>query len=295
MEERKVNLFVVGAMKAGTTSFVDTISEHSDIFISPIKEPNYFTEHLPYNLYQPSRFFDLNKYFEKEFPEPLHITKIGSMDQYKRLFSLAHNEKYLCDSSTSYLHSPETAKKIFDYNPKAKIIVILREPLDRAFSHYRMDVAMSRTKNSFEDILVEEIAQYKVGTLPWNSYLGMSFYEKALIEYNQYFKDVFILDFKKLKSENSKEWTRLSRFLEIPDFKESKLAQKNKTRTLRFQNLFYILKRIGLKDYFSRIFSSRIKRNLFNLLSTETAIEMKLSGELEIEINRIFQIESPKW
>ncbi|MBZ0326149.1 MAG: sulfotransferase, partial [Altibacter sp.] len=47
METKKANLFIVGAMRAGTTSFVELLSKHPQIYVSPIKEPNYFVDRLP--------------------------------------------------------------------------------------------------------------------------------------------------------------------------------------------------------------------------------------------------------
>ena len=78
----KCNLFIIGAMKAGTTTFVDLLNNHPEIYMSPVKEPHYFINSLPKQLYDPSRFFNLDNYLEKKFPEPLHITKVETEKQY---------------------------------------------------------------------------------------------------------------------------------------------------------------------------------------------------------------------
>ena len=87
MQKTKTNLFVVGAMKAGTTSFIDLLSQHPEIYAPPVKEPHYFVDQLPLSLYDPGRFFNLNDYLEKEFPKPLHITKIETSGQYKKIYA----------------------------------------------------------------------------------------------------------------------------------------------------------------------------------------------------------------
>lgn len=140
MDVQKANLFVVGAMKAGTTSFTNLLSKHEQIYCPPVKEPHFFVEALPRSLYESSRFFNLNSYLENDFPKPLHITKIETLAQYRQLFTLAAAEAYRVDASTAYLHAEESAQRIHAYNPEAKIIILLRDPLQRAFSHYKMDL-----------------------------------------------------------------------------------------------------------------------------------------------------------
>ena len=140
---RKVNLFVVGAMKAGTTSFMERLAGHPDVYVSPVKEPHYFINELPENLYEPSRFFDLDHYLMKDFPEPLHICKVERLEQYERIFSLAETQNYRAEGSTAYLHAPESAGLIHAYNPEAKLLLLVRDPLKRAYSHYQMDLGKS--------------------------------------------------------------------------------------------------------------------------------------------------------
>lgn len=295
MERKKVNLFVIGAMKAGTTSFVDLLSKHPDVYVPPIKEPHFFVDELPNNLYEPSRFFDLDQYLENDFPAPLHITKVTSSSQYDILFSLSQTQKYLCDASTGYLHCPDTAAKIKQYNSIAKIVVILRDPIKRAYSHYKMDLALGRTKTSFEDLLKKEVELYKKDALPWNSYLGMSFYKNALKSYSDNFKEVLILRFEYLMKDDQLEWKKLFEFLEISEFDNFSMLHKNKTRMLHFQKLFYMMKQVGLKDIFSKFVRSNLKRKLFELVSSDKSIEMKVSAEIYSEINDIFKTESPEW
>ena len=67
----KANLFLVGAMKAGTPRLCEIMQQHRAIYVSPIKEPHFFVDTLPEILYEPSPFFSLERYFRKEFPKPL--------------------------------------------------------------------------------------------------------------------------------------------------------------------------------------------------------------------------------
>ena len=291
-KNNKVNLFVVGAMKAGTTSFVDILSAHPDIYVPTIKEPNYFVDILPDTIYNPSRFFDLEVYFKEKFPEPLHIAKLTNLIEYKKAYSLSGNESYRVDASTVYLHASEAASYIHAYNPKAKIIVILRNPLKRAFSHYNMNLAKGRENKSFSDVITENIAEYHSGSIEPYSYLAMSMYDKAVKKYKDNFQDVLILYFEDILNNEHNVSKLLASFLDIKAFPVSSNEHKNKTRSLRFQKLFYLLKRIGLKDYFSLIVPKKLKQKLFLALSTEKNQKMGLDDNTISELDEIFRKES---
>ena len=290
--ERKVNLFLVGAMKAGTTSFMNVISQHPQIYVSPIKEPNFFIEELPPELYDPSRFFNLKKYFEEDFPNPLHIAHIKKVEDYQKLFSFQKGEKYIAEGSTMYLNSPHTAQRIYKYNPGAKIIIITRNQLDRSFSQYNMMLGLSRETKSFQKVLTKEIKQYENGMLPWHSCLGMSFYGKAISHYRSLFPEVCVISFDDLMSHRQITMDKMASFLKIDGFSEVRSTYINPTRILRFKWLFFLLKKIGVKDYFSAIFGKAFKHKLFRWASKSGSGPMNLSEDTLQKLEQIFKKES---
>ena len=294
MKNSLTNLFVVGAMKAGTTTLVDLLSKHSDIHVPPIKEPHYFVNHLSDRFYRPSRFFDLESYFENKFPEPLHITKIDGEEDYRKAYSLAsENEDYLVDASTCYLNAPESPQLIYKYNPNAKIIVLLRDPVKRTFSDYRMNVGLGRENRSFQRVMEEELRQYWNKDLAWESYLGMSFYDSAIARYRQYFSDILILNFNELITHQDATLGKIANFLSLSEFDTSlEPAALNKTRQLRSRTLIYYLNRIGVKDYFSAVFSAGFKQRVFNLISKEREAEMNLDKDTLTSLMQVFYKES---
>jgi len=111
-QKRLVNLFVVGAMKSGSTTLHDYLAEHPEIFMSPEKEPGFFV------------------------PE---LWRSRGAGEYEALFSNARDEKYLGESSTHYTKLPSysgVAERIHQYNPRARILYIMRHPVKRTVSHY---------------------------------------------------------------------------------------------------------------------------------------------------------------
>jgi len=291
-EEKKVNLFIVGAMKAGTTSFVDMLSQHPEIYVPPIKEPHFFVNTLPKAVYEPSRFFNLDTYFEKDFPKPLHITKIEKEIQYKKAYSLATGQKYLLDASTCYLNAPEAAGNIYNYNPDARIIIVLRDPLERAYSHYKMDLGLGRTSKSFEDVMKKEVLEYRANSLSWSSYLGMSFYAQQINKFQNKFENVLVLEMEDLSNETENVLKAIKDFLQISSFGISTSSAKNISRTLKFQKLFFFLKRIGLKDFFSRAFGHKTKQWLFRVSSKKASAKIELSETVLKDVTEIFKLES---
>lgn len=122
------NFFIVGAAKCGTSSIANYIGQHPDIFISPIKEPYYFVS---------------QSHFDQEA-------------DYLELFEGVKNEKLIGEASTGYLYDELSPKLIKGFCPAAKIIVLLRNPIDMAFSLWKYMTAHGGERLSFEDALNEE-------------------------------------------------------------------------------------------------------------------------------------------
>lgn len=110
---RLPDFFIVGAPKCGTTSLATYLRGHPRIFMSAVKEPNYFCLDAP----------GLRDMYDR--PET-----------YGRLFARAHPEQLCGEASTAYLFSNEAVPAILEANPAAKIIVMVRDPLDMVVSHH---------------------------------------------------------------------------------------------------------------------------------------------------------------
>jgi hypothetical protein len=132
------NLYLVGAAKAGTTSLYRELARHPAIYMSPMKEPHYFSQIEP----APGR--------EAFFP---HVTDEA---EYLALFDGATTEELLGEASTSYLWDSRAAERIKRVVPEARILIILRDPVERAYSQYWNDVREGIERRSFLDALLDE-------------------------------------------------------------------------------------------------------------------------------------------
>lgn len=116
--QRRPDFFIVGAPKCGTTALAHYLAEHPQIFVSEPKEPNYFARHL-----------SVGRAWKD--PETYHT----SLQRYLELFEGAtHEHLAVGEASTRYLRSPQALRDIRTFQPDARIIVQVRNPLELAQS-----------------------------------------------------------------------------------------------------------------------------------------------------------------
>ncbi|MCW8982218.1 MAG: sulfotransferase, partial [Altibacter sp.] len=175
------------------------------------------------------------------------------------------------------------------------ILIILRDPFKRAFSHYKMNLSLGKEKRSFEKVMLSDLEKYDQGTLQWHSYLGMSCYDRAVRRFEQHFERIHIIRFEDLMKHPQKVFSSLESFLDITPFTPVTTEHKNESKALRFQKLFYILKQLGLKDYFSRIFSATFRQWLFRKVTKNKKQEMVLTETTRKRVEEVFKKESQRW
>lgn len=130
---RGPDFFLVGAAKSGTSSLANYLAQHPSVFMTEPKEPHFFGE-----LARPP------------------VREVKGMSEYLGLFRGAPEGAKAGEASTSYLYSPEAAREIQAFRPDAKILVILRDPVDRAYSQYWNQVREGVEPLGFEEALRAE-------------------------------------------------------------------------------------------------------------------------------------------
>lgn len=232
MNNKKPNIFLVGAPKSGTTSIYNYLNEHPEIYMSPIKEPHYFSKdirrkHFSKDYNQRNKL-DLNQYFSNNKMPKIQIAFIEDFHQYTQLYRDLRGEKYYGEASTGYLFSKVAAKEIFDINPNAKIIMILRNPLERTYSHWRMDsrAGYSLSNDFYQDVIYDFSLQDNKWGGKSNTYIQLGLYSEQVKRYLDYFPKENIKIFFYEELENTPEVLKkdLYNFLEIKniniDFKK---------------------------------------------------------------------------
>jgi Sulfotransferase family len=137
------NFFIAGAPKGGTTSLYHHLSQHPDIFMSPVKEPCYFAHEIRPGNYVPELRARMQQQMETlraRLDEGLNGHSadgiVAREEDYLKLFDGVRGESAVGEASVSYLWSKTAAQQIAAFNPGAKIVLVLRHPAERAFSHY---------------------------------------------------------------------------------------------------------------------------------------------------------------
>ena len=256
----RANLFLVGAPKAGTTSLDRLLRGHPDVFLSPIKEPCHFCPDVAAQLARKSealRELDMERYLAGPERHPVHLARVPSPQHYARLFEGGAGRTVVGECSTYYLSSAEAPGRIHAYNPDAKILVLVRDPVERIRSHYAMDRARGLVDRPLPALLEEELALGDAAD--WGNsrfYVGASRYRRQIEAYRRWFppERICVLSFEHLRDEPQQALETLFRFLGIaPPEQPVALPRANPSRAARFQWLHHGLRKSGLKPLIAKL------------------------------------------
>ena len=229
----KVDFFIVGAPKAGTTSLYHYLSEHPQVEMSSQKEPDYFSDKA---IHQQGMYYGKNR--------------VNTLDKYESLFVQKEGVVY-GEGSVSYLFYDNVAEDIKKYNPNAKIIIMLRNPIERAFSHYLMDYRLGLVSDSFENIITKK-SKHKNAHLFYQQYIEVSKYANQIQRYLDFFEkeNILFIDYEDFKNNVSKTVDQVYDFLNI----STEFAADINTK----YNTFTMPKNKGIRFIYSFVFLRKI-------------------------------------
>lgn len=200
------DFFVVGAPKAGTTAVFNWLKTHPDIFLPEVKEPGYFA-YAGRSAVPPDGPYD-----------PDYHARISvNIGDYAQLYADA-NGRLTGDVSPVYLVDKSVAARIASVRPDARIIVILRDPVERAFSQYLHHVRDGlEPAASFETALNDEPARLSSGWSWGHGYATHGHYAAQIDQYLKAFArdQILFLEFKQLNVDPAACWRRICAHLGI--------------------------------------------------------------------------------
>lgn len=192
------NLFIVGAARSGTTSLHYYLNQHPEIFMSPMKEPHFFSRIRP-----DPRFKLFYPYVDDE-------------SAYLELFAAAGGTRLRGEASPSYLWVPDAAKRIHAANPEAMIIIILRDPVSRAHSHYLVDFVEGLESRAFATAIKEDMARAEPRWGQTPMYVHAGLYSAGLERYLSLFGErVKVVIFEEFIRDPNASLVDIFRFLEV--------------------------------------------------------------------------------
>ena len=215
------NFFLLGPPKAGTTALAEAIGRHPDVFMSTPKEPNYFlyAGGNPYNL-------PLNR-------------GVPDFEVYQRLFEGAGAARIRGDASPYYIYAPHCAAQIARHAPDAKLMVVLRNPVERAFSAYRYWHRNLAAQGDAEDFrerflsrsLVTDQGRGRADVLPMEWLQDMGRYADMIQRYDEHFAadQILLLRYDEMQASPARAMARVAGFLGVDAELAPELLQSNVT------------------------------------------------------------------
>jgi len=254
----------IGAMRSGTTWLTKCIDSHPDMFIPPAKkEINFFNLFSKESSTGQQQMWNYSK----------------GIDWYEEHFSQANKEQKTGEYSPHYLCDQESPKLIHKNYPNVKLILSLRNPIDRAFSHYQYIRRYANVPNTFEEALYKNLG-YK--------YLQNGLYGKYLENYLNLFdkEQIHIIFFEDIKNKKYKLISKLYSFLEvehnfISPILSKKINTSNVIRLKKLQSLFRDI-RIFVKNnpkmylLWNKIGLVELGRNIQKINTTKHIIDIAM-------------------
>jgi len=226
------NVIIIGVQKAGTTSLYNWISQHPDVY------GDFAMKDFP--------FFANDEYYKR------------GIDWFRHCFKKHKKEKIVLHGYVNYMYfSRISAERIYDFNKDIKLILILRNPIERAYSAYWQQIKMGNEKiKNFEEALRLEHIR-REGTFKDRAdltYIEHGFYHRQLNEYLKWFsrEQIMIILFEDMISNKEAVVEKVYEFLGVDGTFIPSLAINNKPGVPRFEIiqrlLTYPLLPLGLKE-----------------------------------------------
>lgn len=254
-----IDFLLVGTFKAGSTSIAYGMAESRDVFIPAVKDPYYFLKNRLEVFTDPPDFVA----FQRKYA-------VTSADVFKSLFQ-QNAKKFQGEATPLYLYLHEYAiPDIKSVNADAKIIIVLRNPVDRAFSNYSHN-----KKDGFENRSFEYVTRnYKVlenqTTHPFFHYVSSGFYAKQVKAFLDNFKDVLVVRYEDFNLAPDIEINRILHFLGATEVIPTPSLRLNKTGKVRSETVHSFIHQEGqLKSFLRPVYRSIVRSPKLRLLLSE--------------------------
>ena len=205
------NFLCVGAQKAGTTTLYEVLKQHPDIYLPEVKEPHFFDEHYTKGV----------TWYEQTF------------------FKNYQNESAAGEITPAYLYFEEVPQRILEtLGPNIKILIIFRNPADRAYSHYLMNKSNGYEAASFEEVMraSQPTAGLTTAEKRMYSYKYRGFYARQLNQYLRLFhkENMHFILFEDLVSDRKEEvYASILDFLQVKNHQLDFNIKSNAAKQVR--------------------------------------------------------------
>jgi len=279
--------FVIGVAKSATTFLFEGLKNSEEIATPIMKEPSFL-------VYNGNNNYVIDSYSKKL--QTLNFSK--NISDYKNNFKKKHLGTKIGDYSTHYFYFLdkfiESMKKYYgdDYS-KIPIIVMLRCPIKRAFSHYSMKVRDQQENKVFLEAIKMSVIErrLKENYLPSFDYIGFSRYKKKIKKLQETFENILLVDFEMIKVRPNKLLENVTNFLNIKRINVPINRPINQSGSLKknyLSNIVYkiIYRRNILKD----LIPGSLKASAANTIKSK--LHKVVFNKMEITFEEIEYLES---
>ena len=237
-------------------------------------------------------------------------TQINSSEKYLNFYKSVRNETAIGDASPSYINYPSQFKKIKEFLNDPKVIIILRDPIDRAYSNYLHLKREHRETLTFKEAIFKE-DERKTNKYSdfWYYKFNSTYYDK-IIKVKETFSNVLILTSEELSNNGDATLKKVYKFLEVDDNFKLKRKFNNFNKGGHFkENIFTkiifqpsmlknIIKKFIKPTPFLKIIISKIA-NIFSkktqIVDDESLKYLKKYFKKEVENLETLNIDTSKW
>ncbi len=275
-EKTRPNFFIVGAPKCGTTSMYTYLGSHPEIFFPQVKEPHHFGSDIHSPLY------------------------VRDREAYLDLFAESSGEPVVGEASVWYLYSEKAAMEIREFSPDAKILIMLRNPVEMVYSYHSQRLAWGNEEiRDFSEALDAEPDRRNGLRLPRkNPYPVAGLYYSEIARYSQQVeryldafggRQVHIVLFDDFRSDTAGVYREVLQFLGVdPDYQpEFVVENPNRSRRSMFlHNLLYHAPP-GLIAAGKLVVPPPLRKGLWNFLAranTSYRCRPQMSGEVRARL-----------
>lgn len=221
------NFFIVGAPKAGTDLLYYQLDRHPEIYVSPLKEPCYFSTEIRIHNFDPSlqqqvelSAASLRRYLDAGAETKRFGGIVSELSDYQNLFARAKHEKAIGEASVCYLWSETAAPSIAEMLPHARIIIVLMDPAERAFHQYLKSLSDGTVDHSFRrhvEIAMKSIHRPGSKICPFHPFLALGEYAQQVERYLKHFptRQLSISLYEDTQTNYSQWFTDLLSFLNV--------------------------------------------------------------------------------
>ena len=276
---------IIGAAKSGTTSLYDYLGQHPQAYVTPTKETNFFA------------LVDRQINYEPGSVRADYISScIFRHEDYQKQFAQVLDEIAIGESSPIYLYDEDAPKKIYSHLPEVKIIAILRNPVDRAYSNFIHHIREGlETTEDFKEALGLE--EYRIKNNWWWGfhYTKASFYYNQLKRYYDIFpkENMKILLYDDLVESPSRLCKNLFHFIGVnPKFSPDFSTHYNSTGVPKNRHLYsFMVSKNPLKEGGKLLFPHKNRKQLFAFVNKRNLTRPSMPTEIREELISIFRYD----